>query len=148
MHNMTNQPTASSYIKGGPDAPTLFGEVKFYQKHEGVLLVANISNLPQSNSSGFFALHIHEGSDCSGDNFSNTGNHYNPTDSPHPNHAGDLPPLISCGGYAYMAVMTDRFSVNDIIGRTVVIHSGPDDFNSQPSGNAGTKIACGTIQRR
>ncbi len=148
MHNIFNSREASSYIKGGPDVPDLFGEVRFYQKHEGVLVVVNISNLPQNNSSGFFALHIHEGKACSGDNFSNTGNHYNPAGAPHPNHAGDLPPLISCGGYAYMAVMTNRFRVQDIIGHTIVIHSGPDDFKSQPSGNAGIKIACGIIRRR
>lgn len=63
-------------------------------------------------------------------------------------HAGDLPPLLSCQGNAYLSVKTDRFSVNEIIGRTVVIHSNPDDFHTQPAGNAGKKIACGVIQRR
>ena len=48
----------------------------------------------------------------------------------------------------YLSVKTDRFSVNEIIGRTVVIHSDPDDFHTQPAGNAGKKIACGVIQRR
>lgn len=48
-------------------------------------------------------------------------------------------------GGAYMNVATDRISVKDIIGRAVVIHSMPDDFTSQPSGNAGNKIACGAI---
>lgn len=47
-----------------------------------------------------------------------------------------------------MAVKTDRFRVEEIIGRTVVIHSGADDFKSQPSGNAGEKIACGVIRHR
>jgi len=44
-------------------------------------------------------------------------------------------------------VKTDRFSVDEIIGRTVVIHSDPDDFLSQPAGNAGKKIACGEIRK-
>ena len=51
-------------------------------------------------------------------------------------------------GNAYLSVKTDRFSVSDVIGRTVVVHSNPDDFHSQPAGNAGTKIACGVICNR
>ena len=47
--------------------------------------------------------------------------------------------------HAHLEVRTDRFHVRDIIGRTVVIHSDPDDFRTQPAGNAGTKIACGVI---
>lgn len=50
-------------------------------------------------------------------------------------------------GNAYMKVLTGRFHVEQIIGRTVILHSNPDDFHTQPSGNAGTKIACGVIQR-
>ena len=46
------------------------------------------------------------------------------------------------------AVVTDRFTISDIIGRTVVIHKSPDDFTTQPSGNAGAKIACGEIKRK
>ena len=144
----TSRPDAVAYIRGGHEALHLSGEVRFYQKHGNVLVAANISGLPQDNSSGFFALHIHEGDRCSGEHFSDTGGHYNPTESPHPNHAGDLPPLMLCNGGAYLAVKTDRFCVRDIIGRTVVIHSGPDDFKSQPAGNAGNKIACGVICRR
>ena len=46
-----------------------------------------------------------------------------------------------------MSVLTDRFSVSDILGRTLVIHISPDDFTTQPSGNSGKKIACGQILR-
>ncbi len=142
-----NRPNAIAYIKGGREAPYLYGEVKFHQKCGSVLAVANLYGLPKESKSGFFALHIHEGGDCSGDDFSGTGGHYNPTDAQHPTHAGDLPPLLLCNGGAYLAVKTDRFCVQDIIGRTIAIHSGSDDFNSQPAGNAGTKIACGEIKR-
>ncbi len=148
MNKFLIRPDAVARIRGGIDTPSIFGDVKFYQKRGGVLVVAEIFNLPMSNNSGFFAFHIHEGNSCSGEKFSNTGSHFNPTSLPHPNHAGDLPPLMLCGGGAYMAVMSDRFRIEDVIGRTVVIHSGADDFTSQPSGNAGDKIACGVIARK
>jgi len=79
--------------------------------------------------------------------FPNTGNHYNPGNVPHPEHAGDLLPLLSNNGYAWMVFYTGRVNVEDIIGRSVVIHSMRDDFSSQPSGNSGDKIGCGVIER-
>lgn len=122
------------------------GMVKFYPQGRGTLVVAEIRGLPDSETN-FFALHIHEGSDCCGEGYPNTGSHYNPCDALHPRHAGDLPALLSCNGRASMAVVTGRFRVQDVIGRTVVIHSHPDDFKTQPSGGAGEKIACGVIRR-
>lgn len=145
MHTFSLHPQAVAHVRGGEDAPSLSGEVQFFQGPSSVLVVANLSGLPQSGS-GFFAFHIHEGAACTGDRFSATGGHYNPTEAPHPNHAGDLPPLLSSGGVAYLAVLTDRFSVREVLGRTVVVHGGPDDFHTQPAGNAGTKIACGVIR--
>ena len=147
MYSYSLDPDAIAYITGGQDDTPLRGEVEFFQKPNGVLVKAHVSGLPAHNSSGFFSLHIHEGGSCSGEGFSHTKSHYNPTEAPHPNHAGDLPPLLSNNGTAYLAVLTDRFSVKDVIGRTVVIHDSPDDFHSQPSGNAGAKIACGVIVR-
>ena len=94
-----------------------------------------------------FAVHIHEGSDCGGTDFSDTGGHYNPDAREHPRHAGDLPPLLSMGGRAFLAVETGRFTPCDVVGRTVVIHGSTDDFHTQPAGNAGKKIACGVIRQ-
>ena len=140
--------SAVAYVKGGKNAPLVSGKVEFYQRTESVLIVARILGLPESSHSGFFGFHIHEGEKCSGDNFSDTGSHYNPSGASHPMHAGDLPPLMLCNGGAYMAVETSRFRLEDVIGRTVVIHSGADDFMTQPAGNAGEKIACGVIRCR
>ena len=67
--------------------------------------------------------------------------HDNPQHCPHPYHAGDLPPLFGAHGFAFSACLTDRFTVEQIIGKSIVIHSAPDDFTTQPSGNAGSKIA-------
>lgn len=46
-----------------------------------------------------------------------------------------------------MSVLIDKFNITDIIGKVVIIHDLPDDFLSQPSGNSGTKIACGKIEK-
>jgi Cu-Zn family superoxide dismutase len=115
------------------------GTVWFGQRQDGVLVTAEINGLPHD---GFYAFHIHEGSACD-----DSGGHFNPAGVPHPEHAGDLPPLLACKGRAFLSVLADRFCVEDIMNRTVVIHSGTDDFRSQPAGNPGEKLACGGIRR-
>lgn len=145
MIHKTVMPDAAVHIVGGPAAPHLRGNALFYQKTNHVLVEIYVSGLP-NNETGFFGLHIHEGGSCSGAGFLETGGHYNPSGTQHPFHVGDLPPLLRCNDGAYLAVRTNRFRVQDVIGKTVVIHSGPDDFISQPAGNAGEKIACGVIE--
>ena len=139
------RPNARAIIQSREPYLHIRGEVLFYQERDSVLITVKISGLPQ-NGAGFYGFHIHEGKSCGGEDFSNTGGHFNPKNLPHPSHAGDLPPLLSNHGSAYMTVKTDRFRVRDIIGRTVIIHAGPDDFHTRPSGNAGEKIACGVIK--
>lgn len=144
MHIPFGRPEATAKILGGKAAPSLFGSVKFYEMGRNVLVVADVGGLPKTQTD-IFALHIHAGGNCRGEGFPETGNHFDTAGKPHPSHAGDLPPLFSCGGRAFLAVLTDRFLIPDIVGRTVVIHSKPDDFITQPAGNAGEKIACGVI---
>ena len=147
MRCCKNKPDAVAWTVGGEETPQLSGCVRFYQENGYVLIVADVSGLPKASETGFFGFHIHQGRDCSGVGFPGTEGHYNPTEQIHPKHAGDLPPLLECKGNAYLSVKTDRFCVDEIIGRTVVIHSNPDDFHSQPAGNAGKKIACGVIRK-
>ena len=137
-------PAAVAYVSGGKKHPNLRGVLRFSQNCGGVLVTAEVCGLPHD---GFFALHIHEGGSCEGELFSQSGSHYNPTGAAHPDHAGDLPPLLSSRGNAKMSVLTGRFRVDEIVGKTVIIHSKPDDFTTQPSGNSGEKIACGIICR-
>ena len=143
-----NKPDAVARIIGGEEAPQLSGCVRFYQEGGCVLIVADISGLPKTSETGFFRFHIHQGKECSGAGFSGTEGHYNPLGRGHPEHAGDLPPLLSCRGNAYLSIKTDRFSVNEINGRTVVVYSDSDDFCTQPAGNAGKKFACGVVRMR
>ena len=146
-------PQAKAVISGNEEYPDISGTVKFYQTRLGVIVNAELKGLPKSDSacnSRVFAFHIHEGGLCSGDKddpFSNVMSHYNPRNCNHPYHAGDLPPLFGNNGHSLMIFLTDRFTVSEIIGRAVIIHDRPDDFSTQPSGNAGTKIACGEIRK-
>ena len=146
MRLITQQPNAIAQIRGTKETAGIRGTARFYQFPGGILTEVDVSGLP-NNGVGFYGFHIHSGGSCSGVNFASTGAHLNPTNAAHPHHAGDLPPLLSYNGRAYMTVMSDRFSLPDILGRTVVIHKMPDDFRSQPAGNAGEKIACGVIHR-
>ena len=127
----------------------LSGLVKFFSTpYGGVLIEAEIFGLPNAetpNSSDFYAMHIHQFGDCS-DDFSKSGEHFNPTGEPHPYHAGDLLPLLGNQGYAWSVFYDKRFRLKDIIGRSVIIHAGKDDFTTQPSGNDGKKIGCGVIR--
>lgn len=161
-----NMPAAVAQIQGNADHPHLFGIVSFYNTpFGGVLVSAEVYGLPDKqadmmpvgdnvlknvpassgmHSSYFFGMHIHENGDCTLP-FDKTGSHYNPTNAQHPEHAGDMPPLLSSNGYAWMSFYTGRLRLEDIIGRSVVIHAMRDDFTSQPAGDSGEKIGCGVI---
>ncbi|MDD2568458.1 MAG: superoxide dismutase family protein [Clostridia bacterium] len=149
---LKQQPSAKAVIKGSSSYPNICGIVYFYQTKDGVLLITEVSGLPHNDNpcdTGVFGFHIHEGSACIGkanDPFADVGMHYNPKNCKHPHHAGDLPPLFENHGYTFMVFLTDRITVDEIIGRTVIIHGSPDDFTTQPSGNSGQKIACGQIK--
>lgn len=144
--------SAKATIKGGKKYPNLKGTVTFKETKSGTLVTAKVKGLPQSIGrckGRFFGFHIHEGNSCTGninDEFANAKAHFNPTNCDHPFHSGDLPPLIENNGYAYMSVLINKFKIKDILGKVVIIHDSPDDFKTQPSGNSGTKIACGKIE--
>lgn len=145
---------AAALVKGSSGYPDLRGTVRFYQMCGYVLVFAEMEGLPiedQPCREPIFGFHIHEGITCTGtesDPFADTGEHYNPCGCPHPYHAGDMPPLFGAGGRAFLAFMTDRFRVSEVLGRTVVVHRMSDDFHTQPSGDAGAKIGCGIIRGR
>lgn len=150
---LRGRPQAQTSITGSESYPGITGWVRFYQTNEGVIVYAEVNGLPRSGQpcqERIFGFHIHQGTDCGGSGdepFPNAMSHYNPGDCEHPYHAGDLPPLFGNNGLAVSAFLTDRFLVEDVIGKVVIVHDRPDDFTTQPSGNAGKKIACGVIQR-
>ncbi len=131
------------------------GTVSFYKKSgDEVRVDATFSGLPPGNH----AFHIHEKGDCSTPDASSAGGHFNPHHMPHggpdarQRHVGDFGNLAadSDGNAHYSRVFTNlEFSGEaSIIGRGVIVHEKPDDMQTQPSGNAGARIACGVIEAR
>ena len=140
------QPTKGSTVRGSAN---------FVQIGDKVRVTANVSGLKPNGQYGF---HIHEAGDCSsGDGMSAKG-HFNPQGKPHGHHstaarhAGDMPNLQSdAGGNASMTADLDIITVapgaTSIVGRGLIVHVQPDDYKSQPVGNAGARSACAVIQR-
>ncbi len=150
---LRGRPNAIAIITGNPEYPNILGEALFYDTPFGVLVGCDVSGLPYSSENcgaGVFGIHIHEGRGCTGrraDYFYDTLGHYNPYRCEHPHHAGDMPPLFENAGYAFSCFLTTRFVLEDVISKTIVIHRDPDDFTTQPGGNAGNRIACGDIKK-
>ena len=148
--------TASAAIKGGPYAPDIKGVVYFNDVPNGTWVCVSVIGLPDYKPAsgnnppvGPHGFHIHEFGNCEvgdpNDPFKAAGGHWNPTNQPHGNHAGDFPVLFSNHGTASMCFFTDKFKVNDVIGKSIIIHENPDDYRTQPAGASGRKLACGVI---
>lgn len=148
---------AIAYLKGGPLAPKIRGVVYFTPIPGGIWVYTRVYGLPPYQPAkdgqppiGPHGFHIHEGGTCCvgdpKDPFQEAGGHWNPQHQPHGNHAGDFPVLFSHDGYGEMGFFTNKFTIEEIIGKTVIIHENPDDYRSQPAGNAGRRLACGVIQ--
>jgi len=153
---LTDTGAAVAYIKGGPLAPDINGIVIFRNVPGGTLVSADIAGLPpyrpaegERDPVGPHGFHIHERGNCQigdpNDPFQAAGEHWNPDNQPHGNHAGDFPVLFSNEGCAMMTFFTGRFRVRDVIGKAVIIHQNPDDYRTQPAGDAGKRLACGVI---
>lgn len=140
------QPTKGSTVRGTANFVQFDGKVR---------VTANVSGLKPGAQFGF---HIHEAGDCSsGDGMSAKG-HFNPLGKPHGHHstmerhAGDMPNLQSdAGGNAGLEADLDVITITagptSIVGRGLIVHAQPDDYKSQPVGNAGARSACAVIQR-
>ena len=139
------QPTAGSNVRG---------TVNFAQHGNLVKVTGAVSGLRPNSEVGF---HIHEAGDCSsGDGMSAKG-HFNPQGKPHGNpasserHAGDMPMLqADASGNASISAELDIITVSpgpdSIVGKGLIVHVQPDDYKTQPTGNAGARSACGVIR--
>lgn len=129
------------------------GDVTFTQVGGRVRVYAVVTGLKPGQAHGF---HVHEAGDCgSGDGMSAKG-HFNPFGKPHGHgtserHAGDMPNLqADANGRAEARFDLDIISVTpgpaSVVGRGLIVHLQPDDYRSQPVGNAGARMACAVIQ--
>ena len=133
-----------------------FGEATFEQVGDKVRVVVFAQNLPADRELGF---HIHEAGDCSsGDGMSAKG-HFNPQAKPHAHpsaterHAGDMLALKADDyGNAHVDATLDIITVapgpTSVVGRGLIVHASPDDYKTQPTGNAGARLACAIINRK
>lgn len=150
-------------IGGGPSAtanlqPTkgskAAGTIKFTQSGDKVRVAGEVTGLRPGQEHGF---HIHEAGDCSsGDGMSAKG-HFNPQGKPHGHpgsanrHAGDMPALkADAKGTAKVDATLDIITVSpgatSVVGKGLIVHASPDDYKTQPTGNAGARLACAVIQ--
>jgi len=151
--SMSDDPLRASAGLAATKGNKTVGEVTFEQVGDKVRVVAQVINLKPDQEHGF---HIHEVGDCSsGDGMSAKG-HFNPFGKPHgrgaERHAGDLPALkADAKGRAKITVDLDIVTLESgpasIIGRAVIVHAQPDDYTTQPTGNAGARLACGVIKK-
>ncbi len=146
-------PRATAHLQPTKGNKT-FGEATFEQVGDKVRVVVFVQGLKPGQEHG---MHIHEVGDCSsGDGMSAKG-HFDPFGKPHGHpgsaerHAGDLPSLrANKEGRANVQIDLDIITVTpgpaSLIGRGLIVHADPDDYKTQPTGNAGARIACGVIQ--
>lgn len=130
------------------------GSVNFIQDGDKIRVEANLTGL----TPGAHGFHIHEKGDCSAPDASSAGGHFNPTGQPHAGphdhdrHVGDFGNLEAdeSGKATYSQTFADLKVEGDtsIIGKAVIVHAKADDLKTQPSGNAGDRIACGVIQMK
>jgi Cu-Zn family superoxide dismutase len=132
---------------------TTSGSVSFTQVGPKVLVTAEIYGLKPNAEHGF---HIHDKGDCSSGDGMSTGGHFNPTTQVHGahgkgvHHTGDLPSLIAdSNGVAKLKFESSSITIDagatNIVGRGLIVHMDPDDFKTQPTGNAGPRLACAVI---
>lgn len=134
----------------------LTGNAVFTEENGQVTMTAIVDGL----SEGLHAIHLHESADCSAQDGSSAGGHWNPTAQKHGEwgdaagfHRGDIGNFkVDANGNGTITKTTDQWCIgcNDqnknIVGKAIVVHDGVDDFTSQPSGDAGSRVGCGSIR--
>ena len=130
------------------------GEAIFIDDGDDIMVIVDIRN----TSPGLHGVHIHETGDCSADDGTSAGGHWNPTDEDHGRwgsesfHLGDLGNIpVGMDGTGYLERTTDLWELGtgsdvDVVGKAIIVHADEDDFVSQPSGAAGARIGCGVIE--
>ncbi|MGB3606683.1 superoxide dismutase family protein [Psychroserpens sp.] len=153
--NSTSEEKKITFALESKSNSEVTGNVVFTQDGDAVTMVALLSGLTE----GEHAIHIHEKADCSSSDGKSSGGHWNPTGQPHGKwgadsgyHKGDIGNFSANDkGQATITKITDEWCIGcgddsrDILGKAIIVHQGIDDFTSQPSGAAGSRVSCGGI---
>lgn len=155
MATDTSMHHAAAVLSGTFPDTTVTGNVQFDESNGKVKMKLEIAIPAKANKS--VAVHIHEMGDC-GDMGKAAGGHWNPTGANHGKwgsssfHSGDIGNVsLDAKGNGTMEMETDLWSIGsdakkNILGKTIMVHGGEDDFTSQPAGNSGPRIGCGVIK--
>jgi Cu-Zn family superoxide dismutase len=150
----SNAPRATASLQPTKGNQTS-GTVTFVEAGARVRVNAVVVGLKPGSEHGF---HVHEAGDCSSGDGMSTKGHFNPHGKPHAHfstaerHVGDMPSLkADTNGRAEANFELDVMTVSpgpaSVVGRGLIVHADPDDYRTQPTGNAGARIACAVIQR-
>ncbi len=150
------QPFQFAMVNLAPASGTLVsGKLRVIAQADGVYLTGEIGGLGRGRT---HAIHIHERGDCSAADASSAGGHFNPSGAAHgrassgAHHAGDIDNLVANdAGVARVDAYVRGVTLGgggptDIIRRAVIVHANADDYTTQPTGNAGARVACGVIE--
>lgn len=152
MSSDMKEMTVQMEPKSGSNAS---GTVTFTQENGEVTMTADLKGLEP----GKHAIHLHENADCSADDGTSAGGHWNPTNEKHGKwgddegyHKGDIGNFeADADGNGSITFTTDEWCIDcedpnmNIVGKGIIVHQGEDDFTSQPSGDAGARVSCGGI---
>jgi len=151
----TMRPTATATL-APTSGSTAHGTVTFTELSDGMVEVkVSLAGVPPGSTHGF---HVHDKGDC-GDNGNAAGGHFNPMNTPHgapdapAHHAGDFGNVdADANGTVNVTRMLHGITVSpgptSVVGHAVILHANPDDLTTQPTGNAGARIACGVVQMK
>ncbi|AZQ44149.1 superoxide dismutase family protein [Nonlabens ponticola] len=150
-----DEPKTVNVPMGSKSGSDVTGSIIFTEKGDEVEMVVELVGLEE----GSHAIHLHQNGDCSADDASSAGGHWNPTSEDHgswgdnQHHKGDIGNLqADAEGNASLVFSTDKWCIGcddenkNIVGKGVIVHAKADDFTSQPSGAAGARVACGVVE--
>lgn len=149
--NASRNGSASLQARSGSQVT---GSLAFMPMGDGLHLTGEVRGL---TAGGTHAIHVHENGDCSAADGSSAGGHFNPAGAAHGrmnsanHHVGDMDNLVAnANGVAEVNMHLSAMSLgtgaaNDVLGKAVIVHAAADDYTTQPTGNAGGRLACGVI---
>jgi Cu-Zn family superoxide dismutase len=143
-----DEPTKAIAVLHSASGSEVKGTVTFTKSGDGVKVVAEVSGL----TPGKHGFHVHEFGDCSAPDAASAGSHFNPTKDPHAGHdadkrhMGDLGNLeADSSGKARLELTDKKMKLSAVLGKAVIVHEKADDLKTQPTGDAGGRVACGVI---